>query len=72
MKESPSSLGHSINEEIKKDWFILDLRSTKSLYGAGGKTLMFTSKEVATEIASQMFFSSDNYLVLSLSKNIGI
>lgn len=50
------------------EYIIIDLRTLAALYGAGGKTLKFSSKEIALEVASQFFNNEEDFIVVSLKK----
>lgn len=46
-----------------RTWIIIDARSNSALYGVGRKTLMFTTRGIAREVARQFFESSDDYII---------
>jgi|LakMenE01Jun11ns_1017448.scaffolds.fasta_scaffold6897016_2 hypothetical protein len=45
-------------------YIIVDLRTKKALYGAGNKTLSFSSFELADEVGSQFFLNKEEYMVI--------
>ena len=38
-----------------RTWIIIDLITNRALYGAEGKTLMFSTRDIADEVARQFF-----------------
>jgi len=48
----------------RRDWIIIDIETRKALYGVKQQTLMFTSKEVAEEVAEQLFEKHDRYIIV--------
>ena len=54
----------------RRDWIIIDVETRKALYGAKQKTLMFTSKEVAEEVAEQLFEKHDRYIVVNVALDL--
>ena len=47
-------------------WIIVDLIRKTALYGVDEKTLHFSSKEVAYEVASQFFKDENHYCVVAV------
>lgn len=52
------------NEKMK--WIIVDLILKTALYGVDEKTLHFSSKEIAYEVASQFFKHEEHYCVVAV------
>ena len=51
----------------KKDvWVIVDTRTLKTLHGISNNTMIFSSKEVATEIATQLFSDASKFLTINI------
>lgn len=48
-------------------WIIVDTRKYAALYGVGGKTLSFSSKEIALEVANQFFENEDFFMLVSVT-----
>ena len=48
-------------------WIIIDLKTRRALYGVLGKTLKFSTKEIAEEVASQFFEKAETYMVVQIS-----
>lgn len=53
------------NKKIPMKYTIVDLRTKKALYGAGNKTLLFSSFELADEVGSQFFLNKEEYMVIA-------
>lgn len=53
-------------------WIIVDLFASKALYGADHITMIFSTREVADEVANNFFKSKSEYLLVQvfLSKMI--
>lgn len=54
----------------RRDWIIIDIETRKALYGVKQQTLMFTSKEVAEEVAEQLFEKHDRYIVVNVAQDL--
>lgn len=54
----------------RRDWIIIDIQTRKALYGVKQQTLMFTSKEVAEEIAEQLFEKHDRYIIVNVAQDL--
>ena len=54
----------------RRDWIIIDIETRKALYGVKQQTLMFTSKEVAEEVAEQLFEKHDRYIVVNIAQDL--
>ena len=54
----------------RRDWIIIDIETKKALYGVMQKTLMFTSKEVAEEVAEQLFEKHDRYIIVNVAQDL--
>lgn len=48
-------------------WIIVDTKKYAALYGIGGRTLHFSSKEIALEVALQFFTQEENFMLVSIS-----
>jgi hypothetical protein len=48
-------------------WIIIDLRTSKALYGVNGKTLLFSTKEIAEELAIQLIEMNESCLIISIN-----
>jgi hypothetical protein len=61
-------LKYLIQNKMKEDrnWVILDLDAKKFLHGYGSKTLRFSKKEIAQEVAEQLFEKGDRFIILNL------
>ena len=46
-----------------REWIIIDVRKRSALYGLNRKTLRFSKKEIAEEIAKQFFRSYNDYII---------
>lgn len=47
-------------------WMVVDKRNSMALYGVGCKTLLFSTKEIATEVALQFFDNEEDFIIVSL------
>ena len=47
-------------------WIIVDLVKKTALYGVNEKTLYFTSKEIAYEVAGQFFKHEEHFCVVAI------
>lgn len=54
----------------RRDWIIIDIETRKALYGVKQQTLMFTSKEVAEEVAEQLFEKHDRYIIVNVAQDL--
>ena len=54
----------------RRDWIIIDIETRKALYGVKQQTLMFTSKEIAEEVAEQLFEKHDRYIVVNVAQDL--
>ena len=54
----------------RRDWIIIDIKTRKALYGVKQQTLMFTSKEIAEEVAEQLFEKHDRYIVVNVAQDL--
>lgn len=54
----------------RKDWIIIDIETRKALYGVKQKTLMFSSEEIAEEVAEQLFEKSDKYIIVNVVQDL--
>ena len=54
----------------RRDWIIIDIETRKALYGVKQQTLMFTSKDVAEEVAEQLFEKHDRYIVVNVAQDL--
>lgn len=54
----------------RKDWIIIDIETRKALYGVRQQTLMFSSKEIAEEVAEQLFEKHDRYIVVNVAQDL--
>lgn len=50
----------------RKDWLILDLQTNKALYGFNQKTMVFSTKEVAQEVAEQLFGNKERFAIINI------
>lgn len=50
----------------RKRWAILDVLTTKFLYGINGNALLFSTREIADEVAEQFFETRQQYLLVNL------
>lgn len=48
-------------------WIIVDAVKYAALFGIGGKTLNFSSKEIALEVALQFFKSENEFMLVSVN-----
>ena len=48
-------------------YIIIDKGKQKALYGRGGATLMFSTEEIAKEVADQFFEFSADYIILGVN-----
>lgn len=46
-------------------YIIIDLKTTKALYGINNKTLSFSTYDIAEEVAKQFFNEKSDYLIIS-------
>ena len=49
-----------------KNWIIIDIQTMKALYGVKNKTLRFSTKEIAQEVAEQLFEKTDRYIIVNI------
>jgi len=49
-----------------KNYFIVDLKTKKALYGYGEKSLVFSTAENAYETASQFFENKEGFLIIEI------
>jgi len=54
----------------RRDWIIIDIETRKALYGVKQKTLMFSSEEIAEEVAEQLFEKPDRYIVVNVAQDL--
>jgi hypothetical protein len=54
----------------RKDWIIIDIQTKKALYGASQKALMFSSEEIAKEVAEQLFEKHDRFIVVNVAQDL--
>lgn len=59
-RELPIISGYTMN---KSSYIIIDLRTLKALCGYGGKTLIFSSEEIAMEVAVQFFKTVHHFII---------
>lgn len=52
--------------ENEKNWFIIDTRTKRPLYGINTKSLTFSSYEIANEVAVQFFHSENDYIIVKI------
>ena len=55
-----------------RNWIIIDTNRCKSLHGVGNKTMMFSEKEIAQEIAEQIFKKDDNFIIVNIIDDLGL
>ena len=48
-------------------WIIIDIKRLAALYGFGGKTLTFSSKEIALEVGNQFFVNNEDFIIISIN-----
>jgi uncharacterized heparinase superfamily protein len=48
-------------------WIIIDNRKSTSLHGVNQKTLVFSSKEIAIEVANQFFFNDEDFNIILIN-----
>ena len=53
--------------EEEKNWLILDIKTSKTIYGIGNKALQFSKKEIALEVAEQFFEDMKDCLIVNIS-----
>jgi hypothetical protein len=46
-------------------YIVVDLKTKKALYGAGNKTLTFSTVEIAEEVGSQFFVNKEEYMIIA-------
>ena len=56
-----------LKSEENTKWIIIDTKTLLALYGANRKTLSFTTKVVALEVAVQFFDKTDNFILISVN-----
>lgn len=56
----------------RRDWIIIDIETRKALYGVKQKTLMFSSEEIAEEVAEQLFEKPDRYIVVNVAQDLSL
>lgn len=49
----------------ERNWIIVDLETKKALYGINRVTLTFSTKEIAEEVAEQLFDVHSRYVILN-------
>ena len=49
-----------------KNWIFIDNQTKSALYGAGNKTFSFSTKEIAQEVAEQLFEKTDRYIIVNI------
>lgn len=54
----------------RKDWIIIDIETRKALHGIRQQTLMFSSKEVAEEVAEQLFEKHNRYIIVNVAQDL--
>jgi len=50
----------------ERNWIVLDLTTKKALYGINNKTLRFSEKDIAQEVAEQLFEKQDMFMILNI------
>ena len=50
----------------RQDWLILDLQTNKALYGFNQKTMVFSTKEIAQEVAEQLFGNKERFTIINI------
>lgn len=50
-----------------RNWIIVDVDTEQALYGAKEKTLRFSTRAIAYEVARQMFNNEQRFVVLNLN-----
>lgn len=51
---------------VNRNWIIIDCENSKALYGANRKTLRFSTREVADEVARQFFQKGDKFILFNI------
>ena len=54
------------------DWIIINISTGKAIYGGNDKTMRFTTKEVADEVARQLFKPSTEFLIVNIETDLGL
>jgi len=49
-----------------KNYFIIDLKTKKVLYGYAERSLVFSNYETANEIASQLFEKTEEFMIIEI------
>jgi hypothetical protein len=49
-----------------RNWIIIDCENSKALYGINRKTLRFSTKEIAHEVAKQFFQKGDKFILFNI------
>lgn len=49
-----------------RGWIIIDCRTEKALYGVERKTLRFSTREIAEEVARQFFLNGEDFTLFSV------
>lgn len=52
--------------KTENKWIILDNQTGKTIYGIGEKTMRFSTREIAIEVAEQLFKNSLEFMVLNI------
>lgn len=55
-----------------RNWIIIDTNKCKAIYGVGIKTMRFSLKEIAQEIAEQIFQKDDNFIIVNIIDDLGL
>lgn len=56
----------------KQNYIIIDIATEKSLRGAGKKTMRFSTKEIAREVAIQIFASEEKFIIVDIIEDLGL